>query len=140
MSVYLDATILVSFFSVDPLTPQAARFLRTSVEEVVVSDFAVAEFASAIARRVRMGRLDAKDAYGIFADFDTWTTEVTSRVETSPADIAAANTFLRRLDLPLRTADAINIAIAQRLAATLATFDVKMGQSAKALGMAVAPG
>lgn len=140
MSVYLDASILVSLFSVDSLTPQAERFLRTSVGEVIVSDFAVAEFASAIARRVRMGRLDAKDAYGIFADFDTWTTDVASRVETTSGDVAAAGAFVRRLDLPLRTADAINIAIAHRLAATLATFDVKMGQSAKALGMAVAPG
>ena len=45
--------------------------------------------------------------------------------------------FLRRLDLTLRTPDALHIAIAQRLAAELMTFDQKMAASARALGTAV---
>jgi predicted nucleic acid-binding protein len=43
--------------------------------------------------------------------------------------------MLRRLDLNLRTPDAIHIAIAQRLGAELATFDVRMAESAEALGV-----
>jgi hypothetical protein len=38
----------------------------------------------------------------------------------------------------LRTPDAINIAIAQRLDAALATFDAKMAFSARALGIELA--
>ena len=38
----------------------------------------------------------------------------------------------------LRTPDAIHIAIAQRIRATLVTFDQRMSESARALGMAVA--
>lgn len=49
----------------------------------------------------------------------------------------AAN-ILRRLDLNIRTGDALNIAIAQRLEATLATFDGKMAENARALGVPVA--
>jgi hypothetical protein len=45
---------------------------------------------------------------------------------------------LRRLDLTLRTPDALNIAIAQRVGATLATFDAKMADAARALGTEVA--
>jgi predicted nucleic acid-binding protein len=103
-----------------------------------VSDFAAAEFASAIARRVRMRRLDLEDAREVFADFDAWTARVAVRIETTPADIAAAGAFLRRLDLTLRTADAINIAVADRVGAPLATFDVKMSECARALGAAIA--
>lgn len=44
--------------------------------------------------------------------------------------MATAAGYLRRLDLPLRTADAINIAMTQRLGADLATFDTAMAQSA----------
>jgi uncharacterized protein len=51
--------------------------------------------------------------------------------------IAVATTFLRRLDLPLKTPDAIHIAIAQRLGATLVTFDRQMAASARALGTPV---
>jgi uncharacterized protein len=50
----------------------------------------------------------------------------------------AAAGALRRLDLPLRTADAVNIAIVRRMGATLMTFDEKMAASAKALGVRVA--
>ena len=45
---------------------------------------------------------------------------------------------LRRLDLPLRTPDAINIAIAQRIDAALATFDDKMRAAATAIGVSIA--
>jgi len=61
------------------------------------------------------------------------------RVETVAADIAAAAEFIRRLDLNLRTPDAVNIAVAQRAGAILATFDTRMAESEAALGVAVAP-
>ncbi len=72
------------------------------------------------------------------AGFDTWLARMADRVEISPADVAVATAFLRRLDLTLRTPDAIHIAIAQRMNATLVTFDQGMAESARALGMAVA--
>jgi predicted nucleic acid-binding protein len=61
----------------------------------------------------------------------------TDNVETLSADIEAANAFLRRLDLPLRTSDALHIAICQRADASLATFDAKMKASAINLGTPV---
>jgi predicted nucleic acid-binding protein len=54
------------------------------------------------------------------------------------ADIDAANRILRRLDVNLRTPDAIHIVIARRLQATLVTFDRIMAASARALGIGVA--
>ena len=59
------------------------------------------------------------------------------RVEMTPGDLAAATVFLRRLDLPLRTPDALHIAIAQRVGAMLVTFDRQMAASARTLGSAV---
>lgn len=83
----------------------------------ILSDFAAAEFAS------------------VFATLDTWAARATHRAETTPADVAAAGAFLRRLDLPLRTPDALNIAIAQRLGAVIGTFDAKMAAAACTLGL-----
>jgi uncharacterized protein len=51
--------------------------------------------------------------------------------------LKAADAFLRRLDLPLRTPDALNVAIARRIRAELATFDTGMAKSARALGCQV---
>lgn len=137
MSVYLDASVLVALFTNDPFTARAETFLRSEAPVLTVSDFAAAELASAIARRVRTHELERDEAIAAFAVFDAWTTRASQRVQTSPADIVAAEAYLRRLDLTLRTPDALNIAIAQRVGATLATFDQRMADSARALGTVV---
>jgi predicted nucleic acid-binding protein len=105
-----------------------------------VSDFAKAEFASAIARRVRMNELTSEEARTAFSAIDVWSARATRSIAVSPTDIAAASAFLRRLDLPLRTPDAINIAIAERAVCTLFTFDRKMAEAAAATGVPVASG
>lgn len=140
MSLYLDASVLVALFTTDPLTDRADAFLRAHRPAVIVSDFAAAELASAIARRVRTGEIAAHDARTVFATFDAWSARAAGRAETGAADVAAAAAFLRRLDLTLRTPDALHIAIAQRIAAELLTFDEKMATSARALGTAVVSG
>lgn len=133
MSVYLDASMLVPLF-IRKRSPSEPSDIR---DRFVVSDFAAAEFASALARRVRTSELLTERAPFASA-FDGWTLRATQRVELRAADIRAAETFIRGLDLPLRTPDALHIAVAQRLGATLATFDEPMKKSATALGVPVA--
>ena len=62
-----------------------------------------------------------------------------TEVEAKAVDIAFAEAVLRRLDLNLRTPDAIYLAIAQRLGAELATFDIRMADCARQLGIPVVP-
>ena len=137
MTVYLDASVLVALIMVDALTDRAEAFFRANTPVLIVSDFAAAEFASAVARRVRAGDITSDEAHRGFSAFDMWTSRATQREETMTADVRAAGAFLRRLDLSLRTADALNIAIAQRIRAALATFDQKMAASARVLGIPV---
>lgn len=137
MRAYLDASVLVALFTNDALTARADAFLRGHKPVVLVSDFAAAELASAVARRVRMAELTAGEAQATFSNFDAWTARVAQPIETRAADVKAAEAFLRRLDLTLRTPDALNIAIAQRMDATLVTFDEKMAASATMLGTSV---
>ena len=137
MKVYLDASLLVALFTNDALTARAEKFLRARAPLLIVSDFAAAEFASAVARRARMGELKPYEARSAFADFDSWTARATERIRIEPADVAGADAFLRRLDLSLRAPDAVNIAIAQRAGAELATFDDKMAKGARALKTSV---
>lgn len=71
------------------------------------------------------------------AGFDAWLAQMPTRMEIAAADIVLATTYLRRFDLALRTPDALHLAIARRLGATLVTFDRAMAAAARALGMAV---
>lgn len=138
VSWYLDASILVALLTPEPSSSRADDFLRENPALLIVSNLAAAEFASAIARRVRTREIALDDARSDLADLDIWLARSAQWVEISAADVALATAFLRRLDLPLRTPDAIHIAIAQRVDATLVSFDRQMAASARALGAVVA--
>jgi uncharacterized protein len=125
VSVYLDASILVALFTDDAFSSRADSFLRQLTTSVVVSDFATAEFVSALAKLVRMRELSHQNAQLCLSGFDIWITQNVQRADTAAVDVRAADAFLRRFDLPLRTPDAMNIAIARRIRAKLATFDTK---------------
>jgi predicted nucleic acid-binding protein len=101
----------------------------------VVSDFAKSEFSSAVARRVRTGALSADLAYRAFEHVDKWVAEETEQAWLESSDIALAEGLVRRLELGLRTPDAINLAIALRTGCDLATFDARMADCARALGL-----
>ena len=138
MTVYLDASVLVALFTNDTLTARAETFLRANPLVLIISDFAAAEFSSVIARHVRTKDITKDDARTAFSNLDTWIARTAQRALISTPDIITAQVLLRRLDLNLRTADALNIAIAQRLGAPLVTFDKKMAAVARSVGAEVA--
>ena len=137
MSLYLDANVLVALLTSEPLSTRADDFVGNNPEGLIVSDFAAAEFASAIARHVRTRETTVEDARRDVADFDVWVARLTVRTDLSASDITVAATYLRRLDLTLVTPDALHIAIARRIDAILVTFDRTMAVAAGALGVAV---
>lgn len=138
MTVYLDTSVIVPIFVDDSFSAQAQAVVAAHRSNMIIGDFASAEFASALSLRCRMNLLDVAEARAAFADFDLWKTKMQSATLDS-ADTAAAEVILRRLDLPLRTPDAMHIAMARRLGADLATFDLRLAASAHALGVTVVP-
>lgn len=139
MLAYLDASFLIALFADDAFTPNARQFLKSEMPLLLVSDFARAEFASAIAKRVRVGQFGMNGARLALSNFDAWLPQAAQPVSMVSADIKVAEAYLRRLDLTLRTADAIHIATVQRIGATLLTFDKKMAECARVLGIPVQP-
>lgn len=137
MSFYLDANILVALLTPEALSERAIEFVQRAADRLIVSDFAAAEFVSAIARRVRIRQTSMDEARKDLTDFEVWLARSAERMELHAGDIAVAVAYLRRLDLTLLTPDALHLAIARRLGATLVTFDRAMAGAARALGMAV---
>jgi len=137
VSVYLDAGILVSTLSLDALTPKTEAALRKLSGVVVVSDFGGAEFSSAIGKRVRTGQISVREARSALNAYDEWVSSRADLVVSTPADVAACDAYLRRLDLPLRTPDGLHIAIASRVGASILSFDKQLLASAKKLGVPV---
>ena len=137
MSVYLDVNVLVPLFAIDPLTQRADTALRRLHDDLIVSDFSGAEFSAVIARRVRTRDLRADEARTAFANFDTWCARHAKLVSIESADILGATGLMRRLDLSLRTPDAIHMALVQRIDCRLLSFDRTLVSAARALGIAV---
>lgn len=135
IGVYLDASVLVALFTEDALSAQADALLRASGAPSIVSDFAAAEFASAVARKFRSKEVSEGEARRAFANFDEWREIGPQTVDIRPDDLQIAATLMRRLDLSLRTPDAIHVAVAMRLGTTLATFDRRMASDATRLGV-----
>jgi predicted nucleic acid-binding protein len=104
-------------------------------QDLIVSDFSAAEFSSVIARRVRTPALRADEARTAFSNFDTWCARYVRLVELESLDIVDATALMRRLDLSIRTPDALHIAIVQRIGCRLLTFDRTMSRAARMLGI-----
>jgi len=132
---YLDASLIVPIFVHDAFSDRALALLEQPSLRVVVSDFAAAEFASAMSRLVRMRLLSREEASSIFRDFDAWTEETAESLSIAPQDVSEAASHLRRVDSPLRTPDALHLAMARRAGAALATFDDRLGEIAVRLGI-----
>ena len=84
-----------------------------------------------------MALLTDADASARLADFDAWRAAMSSPVEIAVSDARLADIFVRRFDLGLRAPDALHLAIARRLDATLVTLDRRMATAARELGVAV---
>lgn len=135
MTLYLDASVLVAMVTPDVFRERALALIQSTEATLLVSDFARAELASAVALKVRKGALTPSQARAVFTRFDAWAHELAEATEITPADVRAGEALVRRLDLTLRAPDAIHIATARRLAARLATFDARMTEAATALGV-----
>ena len=106
MSIYLDAIVLVALFTDDPFTDHAATVLASKAYAVIVSDFAVLEFSSVVARFVRMRSITEEQARTVLLDFDSWSERACQRVGTNGEIISRAEAFVRRRDTSVRAADA----------------------------------
>jgi predicted nucleic acid-binding protein len=138
LNLYLDASVIVPLFAADVFNERADALVSHWQGGIIVSNFAAAEFVSAVSRRVRAGELTTTEARAALAGFDIWVADAIASIPTERADIEAAIATMRRLDLPLRAGDAIHVATAMRHKAALATFDIQMSRSAAKLGLALA--
>ncbi len=136
MSIYLDASFLVPTLVEEPVSAAVKAYLATRPDRLI-SDFGAAEVASALSRLVRSGLLTAAQGAARLADFDAWRAATSSPADVHPADLRLAYAYVRRFDLALRAPDALHLAIAHRLNATLVTLDGRLERAAGQLGIAV---
>ena len=136
--VYLDASALVKLFVPEPESDDLNRALA-GLTDVIVSDLALTEVASALGRRVREQRLTRDTAQRLYREASKLQASA-HRAELTPPVHRRAERLMLSLATPLRALDALHLATAlDAEAATVVTFDPRLRDGALSQGMFVVP-
>ena len=139
--IYLDTSALVKIYVPEPESASLDRSLAGR-RDLLVSDLALTEVASAIARRQREGALPDSVGARIYRRLLSDVEEgLFLRLSADQQTHRDAERVLMTSRVALRTLDALHLSLAiQGLAAAVATFDRRMADAAVTLGLAVVPG
>ena len=135
--VYVDTSVLVAYYCPEPIS-QTAEKLILNAKRPWISSLTEVEFASALSRKVREKNLSPDDGNKIFNQFQ-------SHLEQSFYGLTAvddrhyqtAKTWIVQFSTPLKTLDALHLAVAAEGVFTLLTADRHLGRSAKYFGIDV---
>jgi hypothetical protein len=139
--LYCDTSALLKLYLPEP----GSHEFNLAVEgrdDLLVSDLAVTEVVSALSRRLRQGAVTREVVrrvqHVLIGELDGG---VYQRVElTRDVHRRAEHLLLSLTTSPLRAADALHLALAMSArAASMASFDVRLGTAARAVGLAAYP-
>jgi hypothetical protein len=139
--VYIDASALAKLYLPEPESEALDGFLRGR-RDLMVSELTLTEVLSAVARRRREGALDARRANqvrdAVLSDADSGAFR---RLDLNPSVHRRAEQLLLSTEsVPLRTLDALHIALAASGEAThVITFDSRMADAAHLHGLRLVP-
>jgi hypothetical protein len=138
VSLYLDASVVVPTLVQEDSSAAVLAFLAAASEQLLVSEYAAAEVASAVSRLVRMRDLTLDEGRESLEQFDVWRAADTLPIELENPDVVAAAALVRRFELKLRTPDALHLAVCVRAGARMVTLDFDLGEAAVAIGAELA--
>ncbi len=136
--VYIDASALVKLFVPEPES-DALNEALAGFTDVIISDLALTEMASALARRVRERLLTRDEAKRLHREA-LKLVAASRHVELTPPIHRHAERLLLAVATPLRWLDALHLAAALGSeASTVVTFDPRLRDAAASQGLHVAP-
>jgi predicted nucleic acid-binding protein len=137
VGIYLDSSALAKLYVPEPESEALESFLRGR-RDLLISELAITEVLSAVARRRREGMLtviqscEIRDA--ILTDADSGSFQ---RLDMTPVVHREAERLLFQIEsVALRTLDALHVAVALLGSAThVATYDARMRAAALLAGL-----
>ncbi len=134
---YLDTSVIAAYYIPEALSNTVEEFLKTEPHPAV-SQLVEVELFSAISRRVRTRELSQQDARRIANLFQAHLESgLYDRLPLEPAHFDLACDWISRFTLPLRSLDALHLAIAESNHLCLVTADAALSRSAYELEIVV---
>lgn len=133
--IYVDTSVLAAYYCPEPLSLRAQRALKESSERAI-SWLAEVELVSAIARKARARELRRADALRILAAFQSHLEQgIYTRLALEGRHFARAREWLSTFTVPLRTLDALHLAVAAMEDCTLLTADAALAKACSRAGV-----
>lgn len=129
MSFYLDTSYLISVLSDETNSDDARNWLKSVTQSMILSDLAALEFAASVSRFLRTRRLDEDGAALFLERFDEFRSACESHVP-QRSEYTLAEDLVRDFATKLAAPDALHLASAIKLGATLVTFDQRLAEAA----------
>lgn len=127
--LYLDTSLIVAVASFERESEKVERWLERQPEEsFATSDWCVTEFSAALSIKLRRKVMTSDQRDAALAYFDTRLLTAFERLDVLPRDFRTAASLADRFAIGLRGGDALHLAVATRVNATLCTLD--KGQAA----------
>ena len=140
MEPYLDTSALAKWYLNEPLSERFESFIREQ-SSAAISRLTVVEFRCLLARRRRTREITKSIESRVYASFEEDVRAGSLQVyPVADEHVIAALKLITRLGrYPLRTLDALHLAIAQSIhCQLLATAERTMADTGKAIGLSVA--
>jgi len=135
--IYFDTSSLAKAYIEEVRSADVDRFLELQTDRVGISDLSVLEMRSTVARKAREGRFDDVTAARIWSTFQADINDgLFDVISAASGDFSLATRMMDRVaPLPLKTLDALHLAIAERVEALgFVTSDKQQLNAANALG------
>jgi len=134
LSIYIDTSVVVSFFIRDDHALAARRWAQSG-PQVATSDWTATEFSSALSHHVRLGALSDRERKAAELAFDRWAAQGLV-LEVARERFQEARVLIRG-PRHLRAPDALPPPLARPGGLPMATLDHDMRDAALAEGMKV---
>lgn len=132
---YLDTSVLAALYLPEAASARVQKLVARS-PETVISVLSEVELHSAVSRRVRMRELPAADGQKVLAALRVHLEDGVYRLlSIESRDFTLACDWLATFRTPLRTLDALHLAIAFSHGLELVTADKDLAEAAKGMGV-----
>ena len=134
---YLDTSVLAPYYCPEPLSEKVEKIV-VRADHPCISSLTEVELASAISRKIREKNLSLEDGNKIFNQFQTHLKESLYRlIAIEDRHYQTAINWILQFAAPLKTLDALHLAIASGDNLTLLTADRQLNAAAKHFGIKV---